>query len=122
MTLESNADALGLLAMLALVVIATAPMSPGAFIRWLLEEWRVFKLDTWDDGKYDAPRAGSITDPRVARMVERQRIAGDVLRQNGLSILCPRRYIPDGTKPAEPPPGRRVDADVIPIQRAGGKR
>jgi hypothetical protein len=124
MTLQGNEDVLGLLAMWLLVVLACAPMSPPEFVKWCAEQWRLFKLDTWADGRYDAPRVptpGTLADPRVASMDKRQREHGEVLRLQGRSLLAGKRYIPAGTKPLDAPPPKA--GRVVPILAArGGKR
>lgn len=86
-----------------------------AFLRWLRNEWRLIRLDTW----VDEPKStlGTMADPRVAKMVVRQRAYGKRLRRQGRSLLSGKEYIPAMTQPApaaKPPKGDKV----VPIRSA----
>lgn len=127
MTHDHPLDVLVLLALFVVVFLLAAIFSPRGLIAWAREEWRLFKLDTWDDGKYDAPRTapaprpvergdGTRSDPKVQKMEERQRAFGERLREQGRSLLAGKEYVPALTRGFEPPIPRANK--VVPIRRA----
>lgn len=120
-----------LLAVFAFVFIVIGLLEPApvvAFWRrivaWAREEGRLAREESWAHGVYHGP--GTVGDPRVAAMAEKQRELAARMREEGRHLLDSptgerKPYKPIGTKPVEPPPPRA--AAVVPIRRAaGGKR
>lgn len=93
------------------LVLAIASKHP---IHWVREEWERIRADEF------APRrpgisGGTIAEPRVKKMDERMRAYAKRLRRDGRHLIAGKRYIPDGTKPSEPPATR--SGNVLPIRK-----
>jgi len=85
------------------------------FSAWLRNEWRLIRLDTWAEEPRSTSPAGSVADPRVARMDLRQRAYGKRLRREGRSLLSGKEYTPALTKEQPAPPPK--SGKVVPIRK-----
>lgn len=127
MTHPTALDIVVLLVIFLFLALFAIAFQPRQLLAWIREEWRLLRLDTWDDGKYDAPRSparqptvergdGTANDPKVKRLLDQQVAIAERLRDQGRSILAGKQYIPALTKPADGPPPKANK--VVPIRRA----
>lgn len=109
-------DLILLFLLLVAVAVAAAAMSDSP-VEWAREEWRRIRADTWAPSEPAENTAGSVADPRVARMDLRMRALGKRMRREGRTLHSPqKRYVPVLTKPApaERPP--KADRVVTPLR------
>lgn len=105
-------DVLALVIVIALASII-AGLAAGGVLQWARAEWRRMWVETW--GPTGCPEPFTVADPRIARMVLRQRSFGKRLRREGRSLLAGKAYTPVLTK-VEPAAVRTPN--VVPLRRA----
>jgi hypothetical protein len=103
-------DAIALVLLLIVLAACIVISRGGDMIGWIREEAYRARADTWEPGTMD--------DPRIASLVQKQQALSEAMRLEGRTLLAGRRYIPELTKPAEPatrPP--KADRVVVPLRR-----
>jgi hypothetical protein len=104
------------------IAIVGAALYGGSVRAWLRAEWRAGSEETFYRSDYLVnPRLGSVVDPRVAKMMLKQRALGKRMRRKGKTLFsASKSYVPVLTKQV-PLPDPPKAAEVYPIRRNSNK-
>jgi hypothetical protein len=105
-------DAIALVLVWIVLAFCIVIARGGDVVAWLREEIARARARTWAPGT-----PGTLQDPRVARVFAKQRELAEQMREQGRTLLSGKEYVPELTKPAEPP-APRADKVVTLRRRA----
>lgn len=109
---------------LALFLVTLALLlafAAGGIVPWIRNEIALMRADTWQGDRLINPALGSFADPRVALVDMKRKQLGKRMKKQGRSLISKRNaknYVPELTKPADPPaPPPKADKVVTPLRR-----